>query len=206
MGLYADRIFPACYDWLMGMGKLDRRRSGALKPVRGEILEIGIGTGRNLDHYPTPVDQLTGIDPNPGMLRQLAGRSRDHRIKVDCHRASADALPFADSSFDTVVSTHTLCSLPDRAGALAEIRRVLRPDGRLVFLEHGLSPDDAVAQWQRRLNGIQRRFAVGCLLDVPVEEEIQQAGFDFEHLHKGYQEGESRTHGYLYEGVACPAS
>lgn len=202
MCFYRDRIFPAAYDFLMGMGKLDLRRREALEPVRGKILEVGIGTGRNLSHYPAEVREITGVDPNIGMLRQLAKRQAGARVNVKVEHASAEALPFENDSFDTVVSTHVLCSLSDRSAALSEILRVLRPEGRFVFLEHGLSPDPEIAKWQRRLNPVQQRFAAGCLLDVPVREEIEAAGFSFENLKMGYQKGESKTHAYLYEGVA----
>lgn len=202
MTWYRNRIFPASYDFLMGMGKLDSRREGALRPVRGKALEVGIGTGLNLPFYSREIKHLTGIDVNPGMLRQLEKKRNTTEVELDLYQASADQLPFPDNSFDTVVSTHVLCSLPDRPKALAEILRVLRPDGRFVFLEHGLSPDLNVATWQRRLNGIQKRFAVGCQLDVPVKDELGRAGFTFEKLQVGYQPNESKTHGYLYEGVA----
>ncbi|MGB6223231.1 class I SAM-dependent methyltransferase [Haloferula sp.] len=202
MGLYRDRIFPACYDLLMGMGKLESLRQDALAPVRGDILEIGIGTGLNLAHYPEPVRSIVGIDSNPGMLKQLSAKLRTSPVDVRIECAGADQLPFPDDSFDTVVSTLVLCSLPDRPAALREIQRVLRPNGRFVFLEHGLSPDPKVAAWQTRLNSIQRRFAVGCLLDVPVNQELESAGFAFEQLSMGYQKGESKTHGYLYQGIA----
>ncbi|MEP4077320.1 class I SAM-dependent methyltransferase [Haloferula sp.] len=204
MSWYQHRAFPAAYDFLMGMGRLDARREESLKPVRGRILEIGIGTGRNLPFYPADIDRIAGVDSNPGMLRQLERKRARSAIELELHHASADEMPFPDASFDTVVSTHVLCSLPNRPKALAEIQRVLRPNGRFVFLEHGLSPDAAVAKWQRRLNVVQKRFAVGCLLDVPVKDELESAGFSFESLRMGYQEKESKTHSYLYEGVALP--
>lgn len=206
MSWYRHRVFPAAYDFLMGLGHLDERREQALAPVQGRTLEIGIGTGRNLDFYPKEVDGLIGLDANPGMLRQLERKRSRFAISLELLSGSAENLPFADDSFDTVVSTHVLCSVGNRPKALSEILRVLRPDGRLVFLEHGLSPDPKVAKWQRRLNGIQKRFAVGCLLDVPVKDELEDAGFEFHKLTMGYQTHESRTHGYLYEGVAVRAS
>lgn len=199
MALYREVLFPAAYDFLMGLGSLDERREAHLKGAAGEILEIGIGTGLNLPHYPGAVERITGLDANPGMLRKLEAR-RDARVRPVL--ANASEMPFGDDRFDTVVSTHTLCSLPDRAAALAEVRRVLKPGGRFLLLEHGRSPDPKVARWQKRLNGIQKRFAVGCLLDVPVEEEVVAAGFRFETLDTGYHARESKTHGYLYEGIA----
>ena len=202
MPIYRDHIFPKIYDLLMGMGKLDLRRGQHLAQVSGNVLEVGIGTGRNLPYYPQDLYSLTGLDNNVGMLKKLAKWQRGEGVALRPVLGRAEKMPFDDDSFDTVVSTHSLCSMEDRSAALAEIRRVLRPGGRFVFLEHGLSPDPKVAQWQSRLNGIQKRFAVGCLLNVPVELEIRQAGFEFLELDQGYQRGESKTHGYLYEGVA----
>jgi ubiquinone/menaquinone biosynthesis C-methylase UbiE len=199
---YRDRVFPGIYDFLMALGKIEARRAASLCHVRGEILELGIGTGLNLAHYPPSVRRITAVDPNPGMLRQLHRRLADSPLEVRVERAPAEALPFADGTFDTVVATHVLCSLPDRPAALAEVLRVLRPGGRFVFFEHGLSPDARVARWQRRLNGIQKRFACGCLLDVPVRRELAAAGFTFERLDEYYLPGEARTHGYVYDGTA----
>jgi len=203
MGWYADVLFPKAYDCLMGLAKFDAQRRRSLQQVRGTVLEVGIGTGLNLPHYPAELTHLTAVDPNPGMLRKLARKTP--RIELEALQAGAENLPFEDGSFDTVVTTHVLCSIPDRARALAEIRRVLRPGGRYVFLEHGLSPDPKVARWQRRLNGIQRRFAAGCLLDIPVREELDAAGFEFAELEQYYLKEQSRTHTYFYDGVAIPA-
>jgi ubiquinone/menaquinone biosynthesis C-methylase UbiE len=203
--MYSKVLFPGAYDFLMRSRHLAERRRHALARVRGRILEIGIGTGLSLDAYPDEVDRIWAIDPNPGMLRRLEAKKDRKRIAVETQPAGAEQIPHPDDSFDTVSCTHVICSLPDPARALAEVRRVLRPGGRLVFLEHGLSPDPAVARWQRRLNGIQRRFAVGCTLDLPVRTLLPEAGFTFEHLEESYLKGESRTHGYLYEGVAVPA-
>lgn len=202
MQLYRHHLFPAAYDLLMGMARMEDRRRPALAAVHGEVLEIGIGTGLNLDHYPSQVRRITGLDPNPGMLRHLESRRKKSRVDVAAYCAGAERMPFADRSFDTVVSTHTLFSLPDRAAALAEVRRVLRPGGRFVFLEHGLSPDPRVARWQRRLNGIQKRFAAGWLLDVPVKDEITAAGLRITRLHEGYHRPKARTHSYFCEGFA----
>lgn len=203
MGLYRDVLFPAGYDLLMGLGGFNRFRAEALGSVRGEVLEIGIGTGLNLSSYPEGIDSITGLEPNPGMVRKLKKRSARQRVKVEPVVAGAEAMPFDPGSFDTVVTTLTLCSVPDRAGALAEIRRVLKPDGKLVVFEHGMSPDERVANWQRRLNPIQRVFASGCVLDVPVREELVSAGFNCSKLSERYLPGESKTHGYVYSGECC---
>ncbi len=202
MSLYRHQLFPRFYDFLMGLGHLDERRSAHLSTVRGKVLEVGIGTGRNLPYYPEQVTHITGLDNNPGMLRQLRTKRSRHELEITPVLGSARRMPFGDDSFDTIVSTHSLCSITDRKRALLEIRRVLKPDGRFVFLEHGRSPDEHVAKWQSRLNGIQKQFAVGCVLDMQVDREIQDAGFECVELHKGYHPRESKTHGYLYEGVA----
>ena len=204
MPIYRDQIFPRIYDLLMGLGSLDSRRTAHLTPAKGKVLEVGIGTGLNLPHYPETFGQLTGLDASRGMLDKLEAKARKMGFELNAVLAGAEMMPFEDQSFDTVVSTHSLCSMSDRAAALGEIRRVLKSDGRFIFLEHGLSPDQKIAKWQRRVNGVQSRFAVGCLLDVDMEAEIRAAGFCFEKLEKGYQPGESRTHGYLYDGIAVP--
>ena len=205
MPLYRDQIFPRIYDLLMGLGKLDSRRSAHLSRARGRVLEVGVGTGLNLSHYPEGVTHLTGLDSNAGMLRMLHKHALGQGIEIEGVLAPAESMPFDDDAFDAVVSTHSLCSLSARSLALQEIRRVLHPEGHFIFLEHGLSPDRNVAKWQARLNVIQKRFAAGCLLDVDMEKEIREAGFEMERLIKGYQPGESRTHGYLYEGIATPS-
>ena len=150
----------------------------------------------------TPASSKGTTMPSGTLQRKKAGQME---LELEGVFGAAEEMPFDDHSFDTVVSTHSLCSLEDRAKALLEIRRVLTRDGRFLFLEHGLSPDASVARWQSRLNGIQKRFAAGCLLDVDMEAAICSAGFDFEALNKGYQPSESKTHGYLYEGIAVPA-
>lgn len=205
MALYRDHIFPRAYDFLMGLGKLEPRRAGHLATASGEILEIGIGTGLNLPHYPESIDKITGLDANAGMIKKLRSKLVKQRIEVELALGSACEMPFEDASFDTVISTHSLCSISFREQALSEVLRVLKPNGRFLFLEHGLSPEAKIAKWQKRLNGIQRRFAVGCTLDMQVKNELESAGFRFLELKTGYQPRESKTHGYLYEGIAVRA-
>ncbi|MEQ9500320.1 MAG: class I SAM-dependent methyltransferase [Deltaproteobacteria bacterium] len=179
---------------------LDAHRAQTLRHVRGNILEVGIGTGLNLDHYPAHVERITAVDPNAGMAKQLA--KRESRVAVDFVAAPAEALPFLDGTFDTVVTTHVLCSFEDIAAALTELHRVLRPGGRLVFLEHGLSDEACVRRWQHRLDPLQRLWGAGCRLNVPIDEVILEAGFELTELERGHLEGQPRTHGFLYEGVA----
>lgn len=202
MGLYRDVLFPSCYDMMMKHPGLDARRTESLATVAGDVLEVGIGTGLNLDHYPASVTRLVAVEPNAGMAKQLAKKATESPIEVELVVAPAEALPFEDARFDTVVSTHVLCSVEDIPRSLAEIRRVLRPGGQLVFLEHGLSHDHGVQKWQHRLNPIQRLFGAGCRLDVPMRQVIEAAGFDIRALDQGYVDGQPKTHGFLYQGRA----
>jgi len=204
MGLYSRFLFPLGYDRLVKMEQLDRRRVAHLAGARGEVLEIGIGTGLNLPHWPEDMTRLTAVEPNRGMHRQLARKLSHAPVGVHAVPAVAERLPFRAGSFDTVVTTLVLCSLPDLAESLAEVRRVLRPDGRFLFLEHGASPDPGVARWQRRLNWIQGKIGDGCRLDLPVEHAIQRAGFVIRRLDRYYLEKGPRTHSYMYDGEATP--
>lgn len=202
MSVYSDHLFPRIYDFLMSIGELDTRRAQHLQKVRGDILEVGIGTGRNLPYYPAGVNSLTGLDNNAGMLKQLEKSVDCQSVDLRPVHGSTESMPFRDNSFDTIVSTHSLCSMADRSGALSEIKRVLRPGGRFLFLEHGVSPEPNVARWQRRLNVLQSRLAVGCVLDMEVERELTGAGFSFLEFTEGYQPNERKILGYLYEGIA----
>jgi SAM-dependent methyltransferase len=201
MGVYGEVLFPALYDGLMGCSGFDRFRAGALAAARGKVLEVGIGTGRNLEHYPAAATTITGLDPSRGMLRKLQRRLVRQTRRVDAVRAGAEAIPFADDSFDTVVSFLTLCSVPDRARALREIRRVLRPDGQWLVFEHGLSPQPRLARWQRRLSPLQRALAAGCSLDVAVRTELEAADFDCRELEAAALPGISKSVGYVYSGT-----
>ena len=174
MGVYSRVIFPRLCDWVMNDPRMAALRSELLADVGGEVLEIGFGTGLNLPHYPEHVRRITTVDPNPGMNRLARRRIAEGGIAVDQRVLSGEALPFEDGSFDCVVSTWTLCSIPDAGRALGEVHRVLRPGGRFLFLEHGLSEDSRVQRWQRRLNPIQRVLGDGCRLDLDVPATRRQ--------------------------------
>ena len=176
MGFYADHVFPLLLDWTMRA--VDDLREPALAGARGDVLEVGFGTGLNLPHYPGAVRRLVALDPLRALERRVAKRVAAARFPVERVALPADQrLPFQDASFDCIVSTFTLCSIPDAKAALAEMRRVLRPGGVYLFLEHGRSDDPRVARWQERFEPIQRRIACGCHLSRPIDRLVREAGF-----------------------------
>ncbi len=185
--------------------QLIQTRAEALASARGRVVEIGFGSGPNLAHYPETVRRIVGIEPNDGMCDRAAPQVRLSRIPVDLIVAEAESLPFADGSFDTAVSTLTLCSVFDPVRALNELRRVLRDDGRLIVVEHGLSPDATIARWQNRLNGLQKVVACGCHLNRPVADLVEKGGFRFDAVRTFYARKAPRTHGWVTMGAALKA-
>lgn len=177
MSFYARHIFPYLLDFTMRQPAFTAARQELLQGVTGEVLEIGFGTGLNLAYYPPGVRRLTSIDVNPGVHRLAADRLRHSAIRVIHTVLNGESLPMADASFDAVVSTWTLCSIARVDQALREVRRVLKPDGRFYFVEHGLSPDPGVARWQHRLTPVQKVIADGCHLDRDILGLISAAGF-----------------------------
>ncbi len=202
MGFYSRVVFPRLCDCLLGQPSFSGLRKGVLADAGGAILEIGFGSGLNLAHYPEHVRKVTAADPNPGMNRRAIGRIAASRIEVDQRAIGGESLPFGDESFDSVVSTWTMCSIPEVDRALAEVHRVLRPGGRLVFLEHGLADDPGVRKWQRRLNPIERVVADGCRLDLDVEAVVRGQPFRRVEVERFEIEGLPRTHGSMYRGSA----
>ncbi len=182
---------PALVDWGCGVRPVRRQRDKVVPLAEGRVLELGVGTGLNLAHYdPARVASVTAIDPSPPLLARAARAARHARVLVELREASAEALPFADASFDTVVVTYTLCSIPDAVRALREARRALRPGGRLRFVEHGLAPDPPVAACQRRLDPLwTRTIGGGCHLDRDVPALLTTAGFVLDELETIYLPG-----------------
>ncbi len=202
MGIYSRLIFPRLCDWAMRNPRIERLRREVLAKANGEILEIGFGTGLNLGHYPEHVRHLISVDPGVGMTRIARRRIKMSHIDVDLRVQSGEELPFEDGRFDCVVSTWTLCSIREAGRAVSEIGRVLRPEGRYVFLEHGLGDDPGVQRWQRRLSPLQRRVADGCRLDVDVEALIRTGPFGDVRVERFLLENTPRIVGSMYRGVA----
>jgi ubiquinone/menaquinone biosynthesis C-methylase UbiE len=205
MGLYMKYIFPRLLDWSLGTPELGKYRRRALAPARGETLEIGFGTGLNLAYYPETVTRLTVLD-SEDMLRDRVEK-RIAACPLPVTRMQLDAqgrLPFDDQTFDSVVTTLTLCSIADTASALAEMRRVLKPGGLFVFWEHGRSDDPRLARWQDRLNPLQKIIGAGCNLNRRIDELISGAGFEITTLDRFLLPKTPRLLAEMYRGVAVP--
>jgi ubiquinone/menaquinone biosynthesis C-methylase UbiE len=202
MGFYSRVIFPRICDFLLDTPLVREHRQKLLAPAEGRILEIGFGTGLNLPHYPPTVRQITAVDPNPGMLNLAARRIAQTQIEVDRRILSGERLPLENDSFDCVVSTFTLCSIRDVTQALSEIFRVLKPGGRFLFFEHGLSPDPGVQKWQRRLNWLQQRLGDGCHLDRNMRDLITKQPLSHLESTEFYLENMPKTHAFIYTGCA----
>lgn len=205
MSWYADHVFPHLMDWTMRAPRIRTERTAALLPAYGHVLEIGFGTGLNLPCYPRAVTRLTALEPATLLEPRVARRISGAAMPVEVVRRGAETLPFESGQFDCVVSTFTLCTIADARAALCEIRRVLKPDGRFVFLEHGRSDDARIARWQNRLNPIQRVVGCGCNLNRRIDLLISAGGLTIRHLDRYALKGVPRVGGELYRGVAVSA-
>lgn len=204
MGLYQKFILPRLIDVAMRNKEVTARRAELIPKASGAVLEIGIGSGLNLSFYPSAITHLSGVDPSPELLSMARRKLNASPYPVELFCRSAEELLFGDGSFDTVVLTWTLCSIPHPVRALAEIKRVLKPDGRLLFVEHGLSPDPKVQAWQHRLTPMWKRIGGGCHLNRKIDDLIRPAGFGIVELQTTYLPG-PRAMTFTYQGIACPA-
>jgi len=202
MSFYATYLFPYLMDWGMGGPKFQEQRQQALGPLHGDVLEIGFGTGLNLPHYPAAVTGMITLEPVRLLPEKVSQRIVAAPISVKLVQGSAEHLPFHDRRFDCVVSTWTLCTIPDAMAALREVRRVLKPGGQYVFLEHGRSNAPAVARWQDRLNPLQRRIGVGCNMNRAIDRLIAEAGLTLDRLERFQMPGIPRLVGEMYRGIA----
>jgi SAM-dependent methyltransferase len=188
MGFFRDKVGPALYDF--GCRRIEPefgpRRAALLAEARGRVLEVGAGTGLNLRYYPAEVDEIVATDPEAGMMRRAEAKAAELDRPVSFVEASAEELPFADEEFNTVVCTLVLCSVDDQGRALAQIRRVLKPDGRFLFLEHVRADDPKLARWQDRLDRPwSATIGQGCHPNRRTLPSIESAGFEVELIERG---------------------
>jgi SAM-dependent methyltransferase len=195
------RLRGSLLDWMMR--QMNDLRPQALEGAEGEVLEVGFGTGLNLPAYPPSVKKVVGLDPNPtDGLPALEERVRAAAFEVErCALRADSSLPFDTGRFDTVITTWTLCSIPDSLRALEEMRRVLKPGGRYLFIEHGRAPAQRTAVWQDRLNPLWRRLTGGCNMNRPIDLLVQEGGFELEGLERFRHRGPGVL-AHMYRGAA----
>jgi ubiquinone/menaquinone biosynthesis C-methylase UbiE len=203
MGFYSDVILPRICDLSMRNKQLLPFRQRVIGAAEGRVLEIGVGSGLNLPFYCPPVREVLALEPAPRLMTMARGASHRASTPVSFLEASAEAIPLEQHCVDTVVTTWTMCSIPHAATALAEMRRVLRPGGKLLFVEHGLAPDEGVRRWQDRLTPAWRCISGGCHLNRPIASMIEGAGFRIDRIETGYIPG-PKPLTFMYEGSARP--
>jgi len=169
----------------------------------GVVLEVGMGSGSNLPFYDAgKVDLIYGLEPSEGMRALARVEVQKSGLPVEFIDLPGESIPLEDNSVDTVLLTYTLCTIPDRPTALAQMRRVLKPGGRLIFCEHGLAPDDSLARWQKRINPLWSLCAGGCRVDLPIPSIIRDAGFQIEEIQAMFLPSTPKLFGYNYWGTA----
>jgi len=189
MGFYDDRIVPRIVNLACGTGELKKYRSRVCAGLTGDVVEVGFGSGLNVAFYPDTVSRVAAIEPSDVGWRLGAKNVAEARVPVERAGLDGQRLPFEDDTFDSALSTWTLCTIPDGVGALKELRRVLKPGGTLHFVEHGLAPDEKVQRWQHRLNPIERFVAGGCNFNREIPRMVTDAGFELAELDQFYADG-----------------
>ena len=190
MNLYDQHVLPHLIDFACGMGAVMKTRAQIVPQAVGRVLEIGIGSGLNLSFYdPAKVSVIVGVDPSAAMQKLAQQRAAQISIPVEMIALELGQIQAADASFDSIVCTFTLCTIPDAMAALQEMRRVLKPGGKLLFSEHGLAPDLPVARWQHRLTPLWKPFSGGCHLNRDIPALIRAGGFRIGQLDSSYLQG-----------------
>ena len=202
MGLYGDHVLPRIINTLCGMKTVEPLRRRVCDGLEGDVVKIGFGSGLNVPFYPATVTRVAAVEPADVGWKLADKRLRATSVPVQRSGLDGQSLPFDDNSYDAALSTWTLCTIPDVAGALAEVRRVLKPGGTLHFVEHGLAPDENVRRWQRRLDPLQQRLFGGCHLTRPVVDLLTTAGFTITELDVFYEEGSPKFLGADSLGAA----
>ena len=189
MGIYGDHVLPRMINCLCGLKMNDPLRQRTCEGLEGEVVEIGFGSGLNIPFYPAGVSRVSAVEPADIGWKLAQKRLADAQVPVERSGLDGQSLPFPDDSFDSALSTWTMCTIPNIDVALAELRRVLKPGGRLHFMEHGLAPDEPVQRWQHRLEPVQKRVFGGCHLSRPIVPLLTNAGFTIRNVDVFYDDG-----------------
>jgi SAM-dependent methyltransferase len=203
MSVYGRYVLPVLTNLAMRNQVARAERARFVPLARGDVLEVGIGSGLNIPLYGPQVRTLYALDPSPELLRMAQRQLVGARVSVTFMRESAESISLPDGAVETVVTTWTLCTIPEPVKALREMRRVLRADGQLIFVEHGQAADPRIAKWQDRLTPLWRTIAGGCHLNRPIDQLLGLGGFEITELDRGYTAG-VRVAAYLYRGLARP--
>lgn len=203
MNWYEQTILPLFINLACGTGVFRQQRAKLVTQARGVVLDVGAGSGHNFPFYdPKLVEKLYALEPSAGMRKLAAKRAQALAFPLEWLDLPGEQIPLADASVDTVVLTFTLCTIPDWHAALAQVKRVLKPDGKLLFCEHGLAPEPAVQRWQHRLNPGWKKCAGGCHLNRPIVDYLREAGFTIQQLDAGYLPKTPRIAGFVSAGIA----
>ncbi|MFI5047176.1 MAG: methyltransferase domain-containing protein [Acidimicrobiia bacterium] len=201
MGFYGERVLPRIIDKACGMKQSEPLRRRACEGLEGDVVEIGFGSGLNVPFYPAAVTRVAAIEPADLGWELAGGRVRASSVPVERAGLDGQSLPLADDTYDAALSTWTLCTIPDAVAALREVRRVLKPGGRLHFLEHGLAPDESVQRWQHRIEPAWKPLIGGCHLTRRIADLVDEAGFTIVEVDEFYQDGAPKFGGALTLGV-----
>ena len=202
MGFYGDRVLPHVINLVMNTKQTRTIRDRVCADLKGEVLEIGFGTGHNLPYLPADVTRLLAVEPSARSVELARERIDGSAINVEVVGLDGQRLPVEDESVDGVLCTWSLCTIPDGVAAMREARRVLRPGGQFHFIEHGAAPDTKVRRWQDRLNPIQNRIGGGCNLNRDITGIIESGGLAITKIDRYYNAGEPKAFGAMYEGIA----